>query len=154
MSQEEVYGSRDRTYSAWHRRKSTARYVTLDKAQLLAMIDVDCAPWVEYDDQDKHPVALIETAIDVGQSHKNNSVTKNLAAMAKIPGLLVLYTPSDKPNPADPGCPDIDRFRVRLIWPKLSDWTVVTPEKYCDFLLQLRMVGARAVEKLLGLGEP
>ena len=30
MSQEERFGSRDRTYSAWHRRHSTRRYIGID----------------------------------------------------------------------------------------------------------------------------
>jgi hypothetical protein len=45
--QEERYNTRDRTYSAWHRRLSTRRFVGLERAQLLAMIDIE-APrgWV------------------------------------------------------------------------------------------------------------
>lgn len=44
--QEERYGNRDRTYSAWHRRLSTRRFVGLERAQLLAMIDLDAALYV------------------------------------------------------------------------------------------------------------
>jgi hypothetical protein len=36
---DERYGTRDRTYSAWHRRLSTRRFVGIDRAQLLAMLD-------------------------------------------------------------------------------------------------------------------
>jgi len=67
--QEERYGQRDRAYSAWHRRLSTRRFVGIDRAQLLAMIDLDAALYVDYDDRTKEPVALIETAMDVGQDH-------------------------------------------------------------------------------------
>jgi hypothetical protein len=41
--QEERFGNRDRTYSAWHRRSSVRRFVGIEKAQLLAMIDLDGA---------------------------------------------------------------------------------------------------------------
>ena len=51
--QEEIYGTRDRAYSAWHRRGSTRRYVGIDRAQLLAMIDLDAALYVEYDNGTK-----------------------------------------------------------------------------------------------------
>ena len=66
MAQEEVYNTRDRSYSAWHRRKSTGRFIGFEHAQLLAMIDLDASLYVEYDDGTKEPIALIETAIDVG----------------------------------------------------------------------------------------
>ena len=48
--QEEKYGTRDRAYSAWHRRKSTRRFIGIEHAQLLAMIDLDASLYVEYDD--------------------------------------------------------------------------------------------------------
>lgn len=66
--QEEQYGTRDLTYSAWHRRLSTRRFVGIERAQALAMIDLDAALYIEYDQGSKHPVALIETARDVGQA--------------------------------------------------------------------------------------
>ena len=64
MSQEERHGTRDRSYSAWHRRQSTRRYIGIEKATLLAMIDLDASLYVEYDDGTKEPLALIETAQD------------------------------------------------------------------------------------------
>lgn len=70
MSQEERYGARDMSYSAWHRRNSTRRFIGIEYAQLLAMIDVDVSLYVEYDDKTKMPLALIEIAIDVGQESK------------------------------------------------------------------------------------
>ena len=51
----------------------------IDSAQLLAMIDLDASLYVEYDDNSKEPLALIETAQDVGQAHKSATVTTNLA---------------------------------------------------------------------------
>lgn len=41
MSQEECYSVRDRSYPAWHRWHSTRRFVGIDRAQLLAMVDLD-----------------------------------------------------------------------------------------------------------------
>lgn len=82
--QEERYGTRDRTYSAWHRRLSTRRFVGIDRAQLLAMIDLDASLYVEYDDRTKEPVALIETARDVGQEHKPVTVTRRLAVRPAV----------------------------------------------------------------------
>ena len=70
MPHEEVTGTRDRTYSAWHRRMSTRRYVGIEAAQTLGMIDLDASLYVEYDDSTKEPLALIETARDVGQEFK------------------------------------------------------------------------------------
>src|SRR5688500_12286183 len=70
MSQEERFGTRDRSYSAWHRRNSTRRFVGIERAQTLAMIDLDASLYVEYDDATKEPIALIETAIDCGQEFK------------------------------------------------------------------------------------
>lgn len=54
--QEETYGTRDRAYSAWHRRMSTRRFIGIDRAQLLAMIDLDAALYVEYDNGSKEPL--------------------------------------------------------------------------------------------------
>ena len=66
LMQEEIFGTRDRAYSAWHTRGSTRRFIGIDSAQLLAMIDLDAALYVEYDNGTKEPLALIETALDVG----------------------------------------------------------------------------------------
>ena len=79
MTQEERRGTRDMSYSAWHRRKSTSRFVGIEKAQTLAMIDLDAALYVEYDDSEKRPLALIEVAVDVGQRWKAGTVTQLLA---------------------------------------------------------------------------
>ena len=82
MTQEERYGTRDGAYSAWHRRYSIRRFVGIENAQLLGMIDVDTILWVEYKDKERWPTVLIETAQDVGQPYKTATVTQNLAKMA------------------------------------------------------------------------
>ena len=139
MSQEERYGDRDQSYSAWHRRKSTARYVGLDGAHLLAMIDLDACPYIEYHDSTKEPLALIEVAMDVGQSNKPSTVTKNLAKRSGLPALVVLYRLSEDTNPSDANFKDIDRFRIKRIHPTpQSDWCEKSPEEYAEILLRMR----------------
>jgi len=73
-----------------HRRHSTRRFVGIERAQLLSMIDLDAALYVEYDDSSKEPLALIETARDVGQGYKAATVTRNLAKRAGLPCYCVL----------------------------------------------------------------
>ncbi len=139
MSQEERYGTRDRSYSAWHRRKSTRRYIGIENAQLLAMIDLDASLYVEYDDGTKEPLALIETARDVGQPYKTFTVTCNLAKMADLPCFVVLYTLSNDPNPADQEWPDIVSFRIKRVYPHPEEiWRVVTPQEWAEGLLKMR----------------
>ena len=118
--QVERHGTRDRTYSAWHRRPSIRRFVGIERAQLLAMIDLDASLFVEYDDQTKEPVALIETARDVGQAFKAATVTARLAKRAGLPAYVVLYTPASNLNPSDQEWQDISRFRVRRLWPNAA----------------------------------
>lgn len=146
--QEEHYGTRDRTYSAWHRRHSTRRFVGIDKAQLLAMIDLDAALYVEYDDGTKEPVALIETARDIGQRHKSATVTLRLAKLAGIPCYCVLYTSCSKPNPADPAWPDIASFRVKRLWPRPErNWRTLEPSEWAEGLLRIRTWVSRRIDQ-------
>jgi hypothetical protein len=146
--QEQRYRVTDRTYSAWHRRNSTRRFVGLDRAQLLAMIDLDAALYVEYDDGTKEPLALIETARDVGQPHKSASVTKNLARRAGLPCYVVLYECSDQPNPADPQWCDIKSFRIRRLWPRPeSSWRTVTPHNWAAALVHIRTWAANSLDR-------
>lgn len=137
--QEERYGTRDRTYSAWHRRLSTRRFVGIERAQSLAMIDLDAALYVEYDNSSKEPIALIETAIDVGQSYKSATVTKRLAMLSGLPCYCLLYSCAKTPNPADPTWPDISSFRVKRLWPKPEHfWRTVEPCEWAGALLKIR----------------
>lgn len=139
MSQEERYGNRDGAYSAWHRRSSTGRYVGIERAQTLAMIDIDATLYVEYDDGTKEPIALIETAQDIGQDYKNATVTRNLARRSNLPGLVVLYRCSDMPNPADLRYQDIEKFRVKRIYPQEeTKWRELTPSEYAALLCRMR----------------
>lgn len=139
--QEEKYGTRCRAYSAWHRRNSTRRYVGIENATLLAMIDLDASLYVEYDDGTKEPLALIETARDVGQAYKPATVTTNLAKRTHpvIPCYVVLYTLSNSKNPADQEWLDISMFRVKRLWPNPErDWRRLTPQEWAAGLLKMR----------------
>lgn len=150
MSQEERYGSRDRTYSAWHRRLSTQRFVGIERAQTLAMIDLDASLYVEYDDSSKEPLALIETARDVGQEFKTATVTKKLAKRTQpiIPAFVLLYTVGQKRNPADRQWNDIESFRWRRLWPEPETiWETCSPGDWCQKLVQLREWSARKLDQ-------
>ena len=137
--QEERYGSRDRTYSAWHRRRSTRRFVGMERAQLLSMIDIDGALFCEFDDDTLEPLALIETAIDRGQKRKPATVTRRLAARARLPAYVVLYAPASYRNPADPSQFDVERFRVKRLWPQPErEWRTLNPLEWAEALCQIR----------------
>jgi hypothetical protein len=151
MTQEERYHSRDRSYSAWHRRHSTRRFIGIEKAQTLAMIDLDASLYIEYDDGSKEPLALIETAIDVGK-HKVATVTKKLAMRTRpvIPAYVLLYTFSDSQNPADAKCRDIRSFRFRRIWPEPeTEWEICSPREWAQKLVSLRDWTARKLDQQL-----
>ena len=121
------------------RRMSTGRFVGIERAQTLAMIDLDASLYVEYDDGTKEPLALIETAMDVGQSFKNGTVTRKLAERANLPCYVVLYTISERKNPADGRFKDIARFRVMQLYPKAeTQWHEYSPAEWARNLVKLR----------------
>jgi len=137
--QTERYGTRDQAYSAWHRSQSTRRFVGIEQAARLSMIDLDGALYVEFDDGEREPLALIETARDVGQTFKCSTVTARLAQRAGLPAYVVLYRTADLPNPADERQPDIQSFRVRRIWPHPEPaWRQLSPRSWAEALLQIR----------------
>lgn len=150
MAQEERYGARSLAYSAWHRRQSIGRYVGIEKAQTLAMIDMDHVLWVEYDDHSKEPVALIEEAQDIGQPGKIATVTRNLARRADLPAFVILWTAGEQPNPVSPKWPDIERFRVKRLWPPTPNpWRQLTPEQWAQTLVRMRIWQAERLDKEL-----
>jgi len=151
MPHEEVFGTRDRSYSAWHRRRSTGRFVGIEKAQTLAMIDLDASLYVEYDDRTKEPIALIETAEDRGQQWKPCTVTRKLAERADIPAFVLLYRKSQVANPADVQWSDISSFRVRRIHPQEQGaFVVLSPKEWAEKLVKLRDYSAARLDKVLG----
>lgn len=117
---QEKYGTRDLTYSKWHR--------TLDDE--LTYIDLDC---IEYCADCKHPLVLIELARDVGQSYKATTVMRNLASKAGLPAYLVFYRVSN----GDLG--PIDLFRVKQVSPTFDqEQRKMTPDEYSQFLRSFR----------------
>src|SRR5882724_3890964 len=148
MAQEEKYGVRDLTYSTWHRRFSLERYVA--KAYEIAMIDIDS---IEYDWYRNEPLALIETAMDVGQDWKSVTITRKLAIKAGLPVYILLYTLSDEPNPAKPIYQDISLFRYKKIWPEPeSKWITVLPQGWADILVEMRVIARDSWERELQNG--
>lgn len=136
MTQEERFNTRDLTYSGWHRRMSTERFIGIEKAELLTMIDIDN---VEYDHKTKEPLALIETAQDRGQSYKTATVTLNLAKMANLPCCVALYKLAKHRNSAYPQFQDIELFRMKRLWPAPEyQWRTLTPQEWVELLWRLR----------------
>lgn len=108
MSNHERHGTRDLTYSRWHR-------VMLRRDR--KMIDIDV--WDEWCPECHKPVLLIETAIDIEQDWKAAYVIAQLGADTNVPTLCVLYTPTGEKCECEPQRPDprcshgIEKFRVR-----------------------------------------
>ena len=153
LSQEEIYNNRDLSYSAWHRRGSTRRFIGLESAQLLAMIDVDVCLYLEYDDYSREPLALVEVAIDTNQSIKVSTVTKNLARRCKplLPAFTCLYTLGCENNPADSNYKDITDFRTKRIWPEPeTNWKHYYPREWAEFLLKIRQKSSSIIDQFQG----
>ena len=153
MAQEEIYNTRDRSYSAWHRRKSTARFVGIERAQTLALIDLDASLWVECSDGDYEPLALIETAVDRGQIFKSATLVRNLSRRTKpiVPAYCLLYTLSNDLNPgADFAVQDITSFRVKRIFPvPESHWRTLSPQEWAEALVKIREWSAERLDGML-----
>lgn len=110
MSHDERYGTRDLTFSRWH------RYALPDRATAL---DLDM---YEYCRVCRTPLCLIETARDVGQAGKATIGMAELARSADVPAICVLYTPDGacrcEWRRKVPGCHHgITRARVRGVFP-------------------------------------
>lgn len=118
MPRYEKYGKRDLTYSAWHRQQ----------ADHLTYIDLD---GLEYCQQCRAPLALIETARDVGQPFKATIVMRKLAEQARVPAALLFYTKADDDRL-------ISSFRFRLVSPQWGDERQLTPAEYVAWLDELR----------------
>lgn len=145
--QEERYGTRDLSYSAWHRAASIRRYVGWERAQLLSMVDADCVLFLEMAHDSKEPLCLVEAAVDVGQDYKPATAIARLAKRARIPAYLVLYERAEQPNPADPRCVDVAGFRVKRLWPRAdTGWRRVPPEEWASALLRIRAWSAKRLD--------
>lgn len=151
MSDQERYGFRNAAYSAWHRPDSVSRYIDLEQAQLLGMIDLDVALYLEFDRRGYYPVALVEVAVDVGQDHKCASVTQNLARLSELPAVLLLYKLSPNPNPTQPEVNDIQGFRFKKLYPLPDDteWRPLTVSQWINLLIRIRKMGADRWQRFL-----
>lgn len=146
MSQEERYGTRNGAYSAWHRARSIARFVGLERAQSLSLVDADVVLYLELDACTREPLALIETAMDVGQTHKPATATAKLAQLAGLASYTVLYSCASSPNPADPTCKDLASVRVQRTWPAPEvGWRTLTPMAWAHAILQIRHWAAERI---------
>lgn len=157
MSDTEKYGFRDNAYSAWHRPLSVSRFIDADAAEAMRLIDMDAllgedmglhesdgTTWVEFRRTSSWPLALIETAVDVGQSNKVAYVTQNMARISDLPGAVTLYKLSESLNPTDRRARDIDAFRVRRLWPHPElTFRNLSPQEYAEWLLRIRDAGNR-----------
>lgn len=125
MSAIERYGTRDLTYSRWHRAESMKRFVSWEEAEQADMIDID---WLESCAACGNPLWLTETAQDVGQVKSARYLTA-LAIRARVPCFLVLYT-ADEDG-------DIVLFRVRLT---TSDEPMreLSPSQWAQIMSHLR----------------
>lgn len=134
----ERYLNRDRAYGVWHRAPSINRFVDRQTAELLTMVDLDSVLFTEYDNSQKFPLALVEVARDIGQE-KPAGVMQGLAMLADVPAYVALYTPSEQANPSNPNWSDIDRFRVKRLWPRPElGWRVMSPAQWARALVQIR----------------
>lgn len=144
MSQEEKTGRRDAHYSVWHRANSTRRYVGLEDAQLLGMVDIDVTLYTEFPTGEKVALAFVETARDTGQEFKSATVLRDVAKRSNLPAYIALYSVGTTPNPADPRVEDIVQFRVRQIWPEpATRWHTMTPQQWAEALLRIRRRASR-----------
>jgi hypothetical protein len=133
MSRFERYGTRDLTYSNWHRQFCPDR---------ATMIDVD---GLEYCRRCRSPLALIETAQDVRQAFKPVAALEQLSLAANVPAFCVLYiadagkcTPDGRGRCRKVGCAHgIAAFRVRRIRPNPTDFQEWTPKAFADYLTRV-----------------
>lgn len=162
MADYEKYGFRDAAYSAWHRPESIKRYIDEATAKSMRQIDMDAilgddiglhdegTTWVEFPADKSWPIALIETAVDVGQPDKIAYATQNLARISNLPGGVVLYKLSERPNPVKPDVKDIDSFRARKLWPNpQAGFRNFSPSEYVKWLLAAREIGAKRWQQFI-----
>nr|WP_057924380.1 hypothetical protein [Burkholderia ambifaria] len=134
----ERYEIRDRAYGAWHRVPSIRRYLQATQAESLTMVDLDSVLFAEYDSLGKIPLALVEVARDIGQE-KPAGVMQHLARLAGVPAYVALYTPAPTANPFNPNWSDIERFRVKRMWPRPEPgWRMLSPAQWARALVQIR----------------
>jgi len=130
MSRDERYGSRDLTWSRWH------RYTFGSDA---TMIDLDA---IGYCDKCKAPLYIVEATKDVGQ-RKATTIAERVAQGLGVSGWLVMYSPGEpcvcRSTAMVPGCQHgIVRMRVRRFWPDPSPLVRATPKALALALQEIR----------------
>ena len=146
MSRDERYGTRDLTFSRWH------RYALPDR---VTAIDLDM---IEYCQRCRMPLCLIETARDVGQPGKSTIVMSELARAANVVAICVLYTPDGtvcrcERRSRDTQCSHgIGQVRFRRVYPldepfeiwqpfELAAWLTLCHDNHEQIACRLRMAG-------------
>ncbi len=126
---QEKYGSRDLTFSQWHRTLSDA----------CTAIDLD---FIEYCNSCKAPLALIETARDVGQ-YKPTTILKGVAERTGVKAYLILWQKQVSLDLLDcPACggsgkiqrSQIGQSRVKRIHPNGVAIESYSPEQLAAFM--------------------
>lgn len=145
MSRWERYGTRDNTFSNWHRYAFNSQE---------PMIDIDCDM---YCPKCRKSLVLVETAIDVGQPNKVALVTATLGIDAGTHVFTVLYTPSGdgcrcEPNNQSPGCNHgISKLRVRRDNPNpMGHFVESTPDVFVRRIREIRAEHTADCEKQRG----
>ena len=125
MSRYERWGTRDMTFSAWHR--------TLP--DWCTAIDLD---FLEYCQRCREPLALIELAQDVGQGFKATAVMEALSRRSGVPSFLILYK-KDKGS--------LGECRMARIWPDRTRLYKRTAEQVGESLKRIHRACANCQEK-------
>lgn len=112
------YEEMDMTYMKWHHDKC---------GRHMSAVDIDS---VEYCAICGELLALIEVALDIGQSEKSTTITRKLARLANLPAYLVFYE-KNSDN-------DIVSFRLSQLCPERTEEKAMTPFEYQMFLCSLR----------------
>lgn len=125
MTELERTGTRDLTYSRWHRTKSLSRYVGQRPAFECGLIDID---WCEYCRRCNEPLALVEMMR--GPRPKEAPVMTVLAEKAGVPAYSLSYELDDHG--------DISLFHLRHLSPDRSQIFTFTPGEWALWLVGLR----------------
>jgi hypothetical protein len=149
MSRDERFGTRDLTFSRWH------RYTLGDDA---AMIDLD---GLGYCDRCKAPLYVIEATRDVGQV-KVTTVAERTAMLLNATGWLVMYRAGEECHCLSTAmvaacAHGIAGMRVRRVYPHRTPLVATTPGAFAAVIHQLRENHAAIVcapLSELGLGGP
>jgi hypothetical protein len=150
MSAFERWGTRDLTFSRWHRQALRDFAGSEADGAACGMIDIDC---LEYCARCGMNLFLVETAQDIRQAHKATTQMERLAGQANIPAYCVLYTPTGEDCPFDRRCRNpqcthgIQSFRVRQVAPVESHWHDKTAKEFAVFVLDFHSMHEATVCK-------